>query len=452
MRFIPHEYQKRAIDMIMRLPAVGLFLDMGLGKTVITLTAVRRLITEEFAVSKVLVIAPKRVAEDTWSREHAKWDHLQDLRISKVLGTRSQRVTALSTDADIYVIGRDNVVWLTQQYPKTWPFDMVVIDELSSFKNPQAKRFRALRKYIPRADRVVGLTGTPSPNGLMDLWAQIYLLDRGQRLGLTLGAYRDRYFTAGARNGYVVYKWLPVKGAQKAIEKKIRDICVSMSGDDYLSLPKRIDNVIPVRLSDSQMAQYKQMEQNQLVQIENEDVVALSAAAVMTKLLQMANGAVYTAGGTVAMVHDWKAKALAEIADTAQEPILVFYSYRHDIEAIKKEIPEARELNGSGDIRDWNEGKIPVLLAHPASVGYGLNLQDGGHIIVWYGLTWSLELYQQANARLYRQGQEKPVIIHHLIAEGTVDEQVMRALQHKDTSQAALLAALKERRQRHDQD
>ena len=439
MRFIPHEYQKRAIDMIMRLPAVGLFLDMGLGKTVITLTAVRRLITEEFAVSKVLVIAPKRVAEDTWSREHAKWDHLQDLRISKVLGTRSQRVTALSTDADIYVIGRDNVVWLTQQYPKTWPFDMVVIDELSSFKNPQAKRFRALRKYIPRADRVVGLTGTPSPNGLMDLWAQIYLLDRGQRLGLTLGAYRDRYFTAGARNGYVVYKWLPVKGAQKAIEKKIRDICVSMSGDDYLSLPKRIDNVIPVRLSDSQMAQYKQMEQDQLVQIENEDVVALSAAAVMTKLLQMANGAVYTAGGAVVMVHDWKAKALAEIADTAQEPILVFYSYRHDIEAIKKEIHEAKELNGSGDIRDWNEGKIPVLLAHPASVGYGLNLQDGGHIIVWYGLTWSLELYQQANARLYRQGQEKPVIIHHLIAEGTVDEQVMRALQHKDTSQAALL-------------
>ena len=446
MRFVPHEYQVRAIDMIMELPAVGLFLDMGLGKTVITLTAVRRLIMEEFAVSKVLVIAPKRVAEDTWSREHAKWDHLRDLRISRVLGSRKQRAAALDADADIYVIGRDNVVWLTQQYPKAWPFDMVVIDELSSFKNPQAKRFRALRKYIPRADRVVGLTGTPSPNGLMDLWAQIYLLDRGQRLGLTLGAYRDKYFTAGARNGYVVYKWLPVKGAQKAIEQKIRDICVSMSADDYLTLPKRIDNVIPVRLSGSQMEQYRRMEQDQLVRIGDDDVAALSAAAVMTKLLQMANGAVYTMDGTVAMVHSWKAKALAEIADTAQEPILVFYSYRHDIDAIKKEIPQAQELGGPDDIRDWNDGKIPVLLAHPASVGYGLNLQEGGHIIVWYGLTWSLELYQQANARLYRQGQEKPVIIHHLIAEGTVDEQVMRALQMKDTSQAALLAALKERK------
>ena len=401
---------------------------------------------EEFAVSRVLVIAPKRVAEDTWSREHAKWDHLRDLRISRVLGSRKQREAALDADADIYVIGRDNVVWLTQQYPKAWPFDMVVIDELSSFKNPQAKRFRALRRYIPRADRVVGLTGTPSPNGLMDLWAQVYLLDRGQRLGLTLGAYRDRYFTAGARNGYVVYKWLPVKGAQKAIEQKIRDICVSMSADDYLKLPKRIDNVIPVRLSGSQMDQYRRMEQDQLVRIGDDDVAALSAAAVMTKLLQMANGAVYTMDGTVAMVHSWKAKALAEIADTAQEPILVFYSYRHDIDAIKKEIPQAQELGGPDDIRDWNDGKIPVLLAHPASVGYGLNLQEGGHIIVWYGLTWSLELYQQANARLYRQGQEKPVIIHHLIAEGTVDEQVMRALQMKDTSQAALLAALKERK------
>ena len=446
MRFTPHEYQRRAIDRVVDQSHVGLFLDMGLGKTVITMTAINRLMYEEFEISRVLVIAPKRVAEDTWTREHAKWDHLRHLKISRVLGTAAQRKAALRANADIYVIGRDNVVWLTQQL-KDWPFDMVVIDELSSFKNPQAKRFRALRKVMPKTSRVVGLTGTPSPNGLMDLWAEIYLLDMGERLGRTIGAYRERYFRAGAHSGYVVYKWLPRKGAPEKIEEKISDICMSMSAEDYLTLPKRIDNVIPVELSEAELSAYRQMEAEQLLELEGDDmVVALNAAAVMTKLLQIANGSVYTSSGSVTRIHDAKLEALEEIVDTASSPVLVFYSYRHDLDAIIGKIKGARTLEGPQDIADWNDGKIPVLLAHPASVGYGLNLQDGGHTIVWYGLTWSLELYQQANARLYRQGQTKPVIIHHLVAEGTADEQVMRALQDKDTSQAALLAALKERR------
>ena len=445
MEFKPHEYQERAIRKVEDQARVGLFLDMGLGKTVITLTAVKDLI-EDFAVTRVLVIAPKRVAEDTWTRESAKWDHLRDLRISPVLGSPAQRAAALRAEADVYVIGRDNVQWLVEHLGRYWPFDMVVIDELSSFKNPQAKRFRALRKVMPRVDRVVGLTGTPSPNGLMDLWAEVYLLDQGERLERTIGAYRELYFRPGASNGHVVYQWLPRKGAAKTIEDKLSDLCVSMSAADYLQLPERIDNVIPIRLQDAEISKYRELEREQVLSLgDDQTVVALNAAAVMNKLLQMANGCVYTEDGAYAVIHERKLGALAEIIDTTEEPVLVFYSFRHDLEAIKTEIPEARELNGPEDIAAWNRREIRVLLAHPASVGYGLNLQDGGRVIVWYGLTWSLELYQQANARLYRQGQEKPVIIHHLVAEGTVDEQVMRALQAKDTSQAALLAALKER-------
>lgn len=411
----------------------------------ITLTAVKSLM-DDFAIGKVLVVAPLRVAEDTWSRESEKWDHLHGLKISKVLGSLMQRQKALSAEADIYVINRENVVWLTQM-AKGWPFDMVVIDELSSFKNPQSKRFRALRKVILKSPRVVGLTGTPSPNSLMDLWAQVYLLDRGERLGKTLGAYREKYFRPGARNGYVVYKWELRKGAQKEIEEKLSDLCVSMSAKDYLTLPKRIDNTIPVRLTAKEMAAYQTMEREQLLQVsDSEAVVALNAAAVMTKLLQIANGRAYTAEGAVVDIHQRKLEALQEIIEDTDSPVLVFYSFQHDLDAIKQAVPDARQLEGPEDIRAWNAGEVRVLLAHPASVGYGLNLQDGGHTIVWYGLTWSLELYQQANARLYRQGQEKPVIIHHLIAEGTVDEQVMEALRHKDMSQTALLAALKERK------
>ena len=446
MKYIPHDYQTRAKDFILEHPKAGMLLEMGLGKTVITLTAIDVLINGLFEVDRVLVIAPKRVAEDTWTREHAKWDHLRHLRVSKVLGSPEQRRRALAVDADIYVIGRDNVVWLVEQCRQGWPFDMVVIDELSSFKNPQAKRFRALKKVIPKASRVVGLTGTPSANGLMDLWAEIYLLDRGERLGHTLGAYREKYFRPGARNGYVVFKWEPLRGSREKIEAAISDICISMSADDYLTLPKRIDNLIPVKLSPQEMKQYKTMEAEQLLHIDDEDVVALNAAAVMTKLLQIANGSVYSHEGNVIRLHDAKLEALLEIIDTTDSPVLIFYSYKHDLAAIKAAIPGARTLDGPEDIAEWNAGRVQVLLAHPASVGYGLNLQEGGHVIVWYGLTWSLELYQQANARLYRQGQDKPVIIHHLIAEGTVDEQVMRALQEKDMSQAALMAALKERR------
>ena len=415
----------------------------------ITLTAIQDLI-EDFAVWKVLVIAPKRVAEDTWTREHRKWDHLQALRISKVMGSAAQRTAALAKDADVYVIGRDNVQWLINHYTelrKGWPFDMLVIDELSSFKNPQAKRFRALKKALPCTKRIVGLTGTPSPNGLMDLWAQVYLLDQGERLGRTIGSYREKYFRPGKRNGYVVFQWEPVKGAQQAIEDKLRDLCVSMSAADYLELPDRIDRVTPVALTERERKAYETMERESLIELESSEdaVVGLNAAAVMNKLLQIANGRVYTSEGQVLRVHEEKLDALEEIADTAQGPVLVFYSFRHDLDAIRERFPDARTLEKASDIEDWNAGRIAVLLAHPASVGYGLNLQAGGHVIVWYGLTWSLELYQQANARLYRQGQEHTVIVHHLVAEGTVDEQVMEALKRKDTSQEALLAALKER-------
>ena len=413
------------------------------------MTAIEELIYDRFEVQRVLVIAPKRVAEDTWTREAEKWDHLH-LMISPVLGSARERTAALDRQADLYVIGRDNVIWLIELLQKRrngWPFDMIVIDELSSFKNPQAKRFRALRKALPCTRRVVGLTGTPSPNGLMDLWAEIYLLDQVERLGRTISCYREEFVRPGMRNGYTVYKWEPRKGAQQQIEKRISDICVSMSAADYLQLPERIDNVIPVRLTDPEKQLYDQMEADQLLQLgEDETVVALNAAAVMSKLLQIANGSVYMETGEAVRIHERKAEALAEIADTTAEPVLVFYSFRHDLETIRKWIPDAKTLQGPEDIAAWNRGEIRVLLAHPASVGYGLNLQDGGHVIVWYGLTWSLELYQQANARLHRQGQEKPVIVHHLIAEGTVDEQVMKALQEKDASQAALLAALKERR------
>ena len=448
MKFIPHEYQERMIRAVIEKPRIGLFLDMGLGKTVIALTAVRHLLYESFEAGRVLVIAPKRVAEDTWTRESEKWDHLKDLRIAKVMGSPAQREAALHENADVYVMGRDTMVWLVDYCArrKRWPFDMIVIDELSGFKNPQSKRFRAIRRILPRVNRIVGLTGTPSPNGLMDLWAELYILDRGERLGPTLGSYRDKYFKPGARNGYVVYKWEPVKGAREEIETRISDICVSMSAKDYLQLPKRIDNVISIRLSDQEMQKYREMEQDQLLQLDDSTIAAFSAAAAMNKLLQIANGRAYDDSGRAVRIHDRKLDALEEIAENTDCPILVFYSFRHDLDAIQEKFPEARILEGQKGIADWNDGRIRMLLVHPASAGYGLNLQDGGHVIVWYGLTWSLELYQQANARLYRQGQTKPVIVHHLIAEGTVDEDVMKALQRKDTSQAALLEALKERR------
>ncbi len=450
MKFTPYEYQDRAIRKILDTPYVGLFLEMGLGKSVISLTAVKSLIFESFEISRVLVIAPLKVAEDTWSREVEKWDHLHGIQIAKILGDAKTRKAAAESDADVYVINRENLVWLVDHYRDSWKWDMAIIDELSSFKNNQAERFKAFRKIRPLLSRVVGLTGTPNPNGLMDLWAEIFCLDQGDRLGKTIGRYRQAYFKPGRSNGYIVYEYVPYPGAQDAITRKISDITVSMKAEDYLTLPERIDNEIRIQLPEKAKKEYKKLESDHVLELfENEQTItAASAAAVMGKLLQMSGGAVYNDDGGWAEFHDEKIRALADIIDTAQEPVLVFYGYRHERQRLlqKFEKLKPREITGPDDISDWNDGKIRLMIAHPASVGYGLNLQEGGHIVVWYSLPWSLELYQQANARLYRQGQTKPVIINHLIAVGTVDEDVVRSLNEKDTSQTALMDALKEKR------
>lgn len=447
MKYLPHSYQEKAINEILSKPKIGLFLDMGLGKTVITLTAINDLMFNSFEVSTVLVIAPKRVAEDTWSRETEKWDHLQHMKISKVLGSEKQRLEALRVKADIYVINRENVKWLIDYHrdQREWPFDMIVIDELSSFKSNKSQRFKALKIVMPLVKRVVGLTGTPTPNGYMDLWPQMYLLDRGERLGKTITGYRERYFTPGRRNGYTVFTWDMKDGAEKAIHEKIKDICISMEAKDYLDLPERINNNVYVKMDSKAKQLYEKLEKDLILQVEGEDITALTAATLTNKLLQMANGAVYDTVGNSIHIHDGKLEALEEIVEFNDEPILVFYNFKHDFERLKDyfEKLEPRTLESSKDIKDWNDGKIKLLLAHPASVGHGLNIQAGGHIIVWFGLTWSLELYLQANARLDRQGQTKNVIVHHLITEGTVDEDVMKALERKETGQATLLEAVK---------
>lgn len=447
MKFTPHKYQQMAIDKIIDTPRAGLFLDMGLGKTVITLTAIDQLMNDYFEVSRVLVIAPLRVAEDTWSRESQKWDHLKHLRISKVLGSASNRRKALAKDADIYVINRENVVWLTDELSQVgdgWGFDMVVIDELSSFKSHVAKRFKALRKYITRSSRVVGLTGTPAPNGLIGLWSQIYLLDGGERLGTTISGFRSRYFIPNQRNQHMIYNYKPREEAEQAINAKISDICISMRAEDWLDMPERIDNVQRVKLSDDEMDRYNQFERDCYLDFLEGEVIAASAAALSNKLLQYSNGAMYLADGGYVETSNAKLDVLDEIIELSNgKPILCFYSYKHDLERIQKRFKFAKKLGGSEDIEKWNNGEIPLLLAHPAGAGHGLNLQAGGNIIVWFGLTWSLELYQQANARLYRQGQENAVIIHHLITEGTADESVLASLQGKKDVQDELLDSLK---------
>lgn len=447
MEFKPHSYQQMAIDKIIDTPRAGLFLDMGLGKTVITLTAIDQLMNDYFEVSRVLVIAPLRVAEDTWSRESQKWDHLKHLRISKVLGSAINRRKALAKDADIYVINRENVVWLTDELSQVgdgWGFDMVVIDELSSFKSHAAKRFKALRKYITRSSRVVGLTGTPAPNGLIDLWSQIYLLDGGERLGTTISGFRSRYFIPNQRNQHMIYNYKPREEAEQAINAKISDICISMRAEDWLDMPERIDNVQRVKLSDDEMDRYNQFERDCYLDFLEGEVTAASAAALSNKLLQYSNGAMYLADGGYVETSNAKLDVLDEIIELSNgKPILCFYSYKHDLERIQKRFKFAKKLGGSEDIEKWNNGEIPLLLAHPAGAGHGLNLQAGGNIIVWFGLTWSLELYQQANARLYRQGQENAVIIHHLITEGTADESVLASLQGKKDVQDELLDSLK---------
>lgn len=440
-----HPYQRYAVDFIERHRFCGLFLDMGLGKTVSTLTAVKRMIYS-FEVSKVLVIAPKRVAETTWTTEADKWEHLRCLKLSKVIGTEKERAEALGADADVYVINRENVCWLVRYLNGRMSFDMLVIDELSSFKSHTAQRFKALKSVRYQFSRIIGLTGTPAPNGYMDLWAELYLLDGGERLGKYITRYREEYFHPLISVGAVVYRYGLNAMSDIVISKKISDICVSMKAGDYLQLPKRIDNTINVILTKDEKRQYDRFEREEILKINGETITAANAAAVTNKLLQYANGAVYDETKNVHTIHDAKIEALEELVEaTSGDPVLVFYSYRHDaariMERLKKYDPVM--LEGEKDISDWNEGKTKVLITHPASAGHGLNLQAGGHIIVWFGVTWSLELYQQANARLHRQGQTKPVMIYHLITKGTMDERVMKAIANKENGQNAMIDAVR---------
>ncbi|MCI9535531.1 MAG: DEAD/DEAH box helicase [Lachnospiraceae bacterium] len=450
MKFVPHDYQRYCINRLIAEPALGLFLDMGLGKTVITLTAINDLRYNRFAVRRVLVIAPKKVAEDTWTREAGKWDHLKLLRVVPALGSLKKRIRALNSPGDVYVVSRDNVQWLVDYYRNDWPFDMVVIDELSSFKNPQAKRFKSLCLVKSHIRRICGLTGTPAPNGLVDLWSQVYLLDGGERLGKRIGAYREMYFTPASRNREVVFSYEPLPGAEERIQERIQDICISLSAKDYLELPERIDNVVHVALNPRARKAYEQFEREMLLEIDESTLDAGSAAVLSGKLLQFCNGAVYDGEKKAVEVHGEKLEALREIVEAAQRrPVLVFYNFQHDRERIRKSLGNAglaiEELKGPEAITRWNNREIPVLLAHPASAAYGLNLQAGGNTIVWFGLNWSLELYQQANARLHRQGQKENVIVHHLVVDCGADALVMEALQSKRATQDSLLEALKAR-------
>lgn len=447
--FIPHDYQEYSINKIIENKKAGLFLDMGMGKTITTLTAVADLMHDYFDVQRVLVIAPLRVAKYTWTDEIEKWEHTRYLKTSQILGTKEERLAALKKQADIYLINRENVVWLVDQYKgRIWPFDMVVIDELSSFKSTTAKRFRALRKVKPFFKRIVGLTGTPAPNGLIDLWPQLYLLDQGERLGKTVTGFRHRYFVPGAGDPskYIVYDWIPKKEAEENIYKKIEDICVSMKSVDYLELPERIDHTVDVLLSDKARNKYVQLEKDLLLPFTDGDVVADTAAVLSNKLLQLANGAVYDEEKDVHFVHDEKLDALEDLIDQANgKPVLVFYNFKHDVDRILTRFKDAVKLETDEHFKKWNKGEIPILLTHPASAGHGLNMQDGGNTIIWFGMTWSLELYQQANARLHRQGQKSKVNIYHLLVQDSIDERVMKAIKNKTVTQDDLMEAVKAR-------
>lgn len=453
MKFTPHAYQRYCTWRIIEDPYLGAFLDMGLGKTVITLTAINDLKYNRFLINKTLVIAPKKVAEATWSKEAAKWDHLKHLRISLVLGSEKQRIRALNTPADIYIINRENVVWLVEYYRNAWAFDMVVIDESSSFKSHQAKRFKALTWVRPHIKRLVELTGTPAPNGLIDLWAQLYLLDEGQRLGNHIGQFRERYFSPDKRNAQQVFSYQPKPGADEAIRKLIGDICISMKAEDYLQLPDITVDDIPVVLDPAAQKKYEQLEREMLLQVDESVIDVGTAVALSNKLLQLCNGAVYDEAGTAVEIHRCKIEAFMELIELLNgQPALVFYNFRHDLVRLEKALEKSklrvRRLNCPQDETDWNNRQIDVLLAHPASAAYGLNLQDGGNHVVWFGLNWSLELYQQANKRLHRQGQTQKVIIHHLVVDGGRDEDVVAALDDKSATQDRLIESLKARIER----
>lgn len=437
-----HDYQRRAVSFIKDQRRCALFLEMGLGKSVSTLTAISDLL-DQFAVHKVLVIAPLRVANSVWKQEATKWTHLRHLEVAVCTGTARQRLSALQSDADVYVINRENVVWLQDHYKKRWPFDCVVIDESSSFKSPKAQRFKALRKATPLTDYMILLTGTPSPNGLLDLWAQVFLVDFGMSLGRTMTAYKSRFF----ESDYMGYKFNPRAGSADKIHELIRPFTLSMRSEDYLELPERIDLVESIRLPTSKLKAYWEFERDLFIELdEGEEIEAMSAAVLANKLLQFSNGALYTDDhGSWSLIHDAKIDALKELVEQNEgENMLVAYAYKSDLERLKAAFPDAVQLGKDSEvIEHWNNGEIPMLLAHPASASYGLNLQRGGAIAVWFGLNWSLEYYQQFNARLHRQGQERPVRIVHLVCEGTIDERVMQVLTDKGATQDSLLNALR---------
>ncbi len=446
MKYAPHDYQRFCIDYLLSHPAAGLFLQPGMGKTSIALTAADRLLYDRFAVSKALVIAPLRVAEDTWSRESQKWDHLRHLRVSKVLGPAPARRRALAQSADIYCVNRENVAWLVGECGQRWPFDLVIVDELSSFRNPGARRFKALRKVRPLVRYFWGLTGTPRPRSLLDLWAQITLLDQGQRLGRTFTAYRNRYFTPGRRSGYAVYQWDPRPEAEGEITAKIGDLCVSLETQGHVALPELVETVRPVALPPEAQAQYRRLEREAVLELAQGTVDAGSAAAVCGKLMQIAGGAVYDEAGRVHELHRAKLDALEDILEEAAgQPVLLAYRYRHERDRILARFPQAVPLKDADTVAAWNRGEIPLLLAHPAGAGHGLNLQEGGHIALWFGPTYDLELWEQFNRRLYRQGQRFPTSVIVLAAERTVEQDAMQALSRKAAGQKAMLEAIRAR-------
>ena len=445
MRYVPHDYQRYATDFILAHPEAAILLDMGLGKSVISLTAIWELCLNRFEIGRVLVIAPLRVARDTWPAEIQKWDHLRGLTYSVVVGTEKERRAALMRSASVFIINRENVQWLVEDSGIPFTFDMIVIDELSSFKSWQAKRFKSLLKVRPDVKRIVGLTGTPSSNGLMDLWAEFRILDLGKRLGRFITHYRDAFFLPDKRNQQQIFTYKPRPGAEEEIYRRISDMTISMRATDHLKMPERVENRVVVRMDDREREIYDRMKADLIVQIKGQEIDAVNAAALSGKLCQMANGASYTEDHSVVQIHDQKLDALEDLIEGANgKPLLVAFWFKHDLARIQKRFPQAREIRTSKDITDWNAGDIPVALIHPASAGHGLNLQAGGNTLVWFGLTWSLELYQQTNARLWRQGQTAgTVIIHHIITEDTIDERIMDALERKDKTQSALIDAVK---------
>ena len=450
--FIPHKYQLTAINHVINVPKCGLFLDMGLGKTVSTLTAIKELKYNRFQVNKVLIIAPKKVAEGTWSKEKDKWNHTKDFRVSLVLGSQQKRIKALSVNADLYIINRENIPWLVDYLRNDWYFDTVVIDESSSFKNSRSKRFKALKMVLPKINRLIELTGTPSPNGVEDLWAQIYLLDQGIRLEKYITHFRAKYMEPNKRNRSQIFDYKIKDGVYDSIINKISDICISMKSEDYLELPDLSYNEIPVILNDKARRDYDKMERDFVLELEGaeDEITAVNAAALSNKLLQISNGAVYDSSGIYTEVHDAKIEAFLELVERLQgKSLLVFYNFQHDRDRIKRALEKSdlvvKELKTTQDEDDWNAGKIDILLTHPASAAYGLNLQEGGNHVCWFGLSWNLEHYQQANKRLHRQGQKEKVIIQHLVTQGTRDEDVMRALDNKAGVQEEIMQSLKAR-------